>query len=336
MCAMLILTALALAQIAPQQGPMKTFGDWVVACDNVKQCEMTSLQPEGGDWSDAGWQMAVTREAGPAGGWTVELMGEDAPAGLSVHVEGAPAASAAAVWRGTSFVGGDALKLVEALANGKAVVVRDGAGKSLGRISLAGSSASLRFIDAEQGRAGTVSAAVAKGAKPASAAPAAPSLPVIASIRASGTPAALSPALLKQLWAQSDCAVNYDGAARPDVERHALGGGATLVLVPCGAGAYNFSTIAYVVRGGKAEVAAFDSPPGWTADSPVMLVNAGFDAKTGELGSYAKGRGIGDCGSAETYVWDGTRFRLIEARVMGECRGSINWLAVWRAKAVPR
>lgn len=331
---MLILAALALAQAAPQQGPMKTFGDWVVACDNVKRCEMASLQPEGGDWS--GWQMAVAREAGPAGGWAVELMGDDAPAGLTVHVEGAPASSAAAVWRGTNFVGGDSLRLVEALANGKAVVVRTRAGKELGRISLSGSSASLRFIDAEQGRAGTVSAAVAKGAKPASAVPAALRLPVIASIRASGTPAVLSSALLRQLWTRSDCAENYEGAARPDVERHALGGGATLALVPCGAGAYNYSTIAYVVRGGKAQLAAFDSPPGWTADSPVMLVNATFDARTGELGSYAKGRGIGDCGSAETYVWDGARFRLTEARAMGECRGSSNWLTVWRARAVAK
>ena len=49
---MLILAMLALAQAAPQQGPMKTFGDWVVACDNVKRCEMTSLQPEGGEALD--------------------------------------------------------------------------------------------------------------------------------------------------------------------------------------------------------------------------------------------------------------------------------------------
>jgi hypothetical protein len=223
------------------------------------------------------------------------------------------------------------------MANGKAVVVRDGAGKVLGRISLTGSSASLRFIDAEQGRVGTVSAVVAKGAKPASAVPAAASLPVIASIRSAGTPAMLSAALLSQLWTQSDCAENYEGESRPAVERHALGGGATLILVPCGAGAYNFSTVPYVVKAGKAQIAAFDSTPGWGGDDgPPMLVNAGFDTKTGELGSYAKGRGIGDCGSAETYVWDGTRFRLTEARAMGECRGSSNWLTVWRARAVAK
>lgn len=330
---MLILAMLALAQAAPQQGPLKTFGDWVVACDNLKRCEMTSLQPEGGDWSDDGWQMAVTRDAGPNGGWAVELIGEDAPKGVALKVEGAPAD---AIWRGDALTGAPAASLVAAIANGKAVVVRDGAGKAIGRISLTGSSASLRFIDAEQGRVGTVSAVVAKGAKPASAVPAAASLPVIASVRAAGTPAMLSAALLNQLWTQSDCAVNYEGESRPDVERHALGDGATLVLVPCGAGAYNFSTVPYVVKAGKAQVAAFDSSPGWTGDGPPMLVNAGFDPKTGELGSYAKGRGIGDCGSAETYVWDGTRFRLTQARAMGECRGSINWLTVWRARAVAK
>ncbi len=332
---MLILAMLALAQVAPQQGPMKTFGDWGVACDNVKRCEMTSLMPEGGDWSDNGWQMSVTREAGPTGGWTVELIGEETRAGLTVHVEGAPAASAAAVWRGDSFSGGEALSLVTALANGKAVIVRDGAGKVLGRVSLAGSSASLRFIDAEQGRAGTVSAAVAKGAKPASAVPAAPALPVVASIRATGTPAALSSAQLDQLWTQSDCAESYETESQPEVGRHALGGGATLVLVPCGAGAYNFSSVPYVIKAGKAQIAAFDSQPGWTGDGPPMLVNAGFDARTGELGSYAKGRGIGDCGSSETYVWEGYWFRLSLSGVMGVCRGSINWLTVWRARAVP-
>lgn len=331
---MLILATLALAQSAPQQGPMKTFGDWVVACDNVKRCEMTSLLPESGDWSDAGWQMAVTRDAGPAGGWTVELMGEDAPKGAALAVEGQ---GGARIWRGDRFGGADAAALVAALANGKAVIVRDGAGKSLARISLSGSSASLRFIDAEQGRAGTVSAMVAKGAKPGSIVPAAAPLPVIMSIRPTGTAAALSPALLNQLWTQSDCAENYDGDSRPEIERHALGGGATLVLVPCGAGAYNFSSVPYVVKAGKVQIAAFDSTPGWGGDGgPPMLVNAGFDAKTGELGSYAKGRGIGDCGSAETYVWDGTRFRLTEARAMGECRGSSNWLTVWRARAVAK
>jgi len=65
-----------------------------------------------------------------------------------------------------------------------------------------------------------------------------------------------------------------------------------------------------------------------------MLVNASFDK--GILSTHNKGRGVGDCGSSETYVWDGRRFRMTEARVMSECRGSTNWLATYRAKAVFR
>ncbi len=332
---MLILAALALAQSAPQPGPMQTFGDWTVACDNGKRCEMTSLLPEADIGDEGEWQISVVREAGPIGLWSVELMGEIKP-GIRLSVTGTDAASAAAVWRGTEFSGGQALAIVRAMVNGRIAQLHDARGTLIGRVSLTGSSASLRFIDAQQGRAGTVTAAVASGARPASAVPAAPAIPVVASIRPRGA-AVLSAATLKQLWAESDCAENYDEDGLPSVERHALGGGATLALVPCGAGAYNYSSVPYVVRGGKAALAEFDLPPGWGGDGgPPMLVNANFDPKTGELGSYAKGRGIGDCGSSETYVWDGKRFRLVGARAMGECRGSTNWLTVWRARAVAR
>jgi hypothetical protein len=39
----------------------------------------------------------------------------------------------------------------------------------------------------------------------------------------------------------------------------------------------------------------------------------------------------GDCGDSQQYVWDGATFRLVEWKVMGECRGSGEWLTVWRA-----
>lgn len=329
---MLILAALAFAQTAPQLGPINTYGDWVVACDNVKRCEMTSLQTESADWPDDHWQLSVTRAAGPAGGWLVELFGEDAPAGVTFQIEGG-----ATVWRGDRLAGAAAQSLVDAMVNGKALLVRDRSGKAVARVSLAGSSAALRFIDAQQGRAGTITAAVAKGPRAAATVPAAAPLPVIAAVRATGAPANLPRALRDQMSRQYDCASNYDPDSLPDLERFALGGGATLVLMPCGAGAYNFSSVPYIVRAGKAQIARFDAATGFGEnDGPPMLVNAGFDAKTGELTSFAKGRGLGDCGTAQSFVWDGTGFRLTEQRMMGECRGSTNWLAVWRARSVPR
>ncbi|MBJ7445645.1 MAG: DUF1176 domain-containing protein, partial [Sphingobium sp.] len=39
-------------------------------------------------------------------------------------------------------------------------------------------------------------------------------------------------------------------------------------------------------------------------------------------------------GGSEAYVWDGQRFRLIEAAAMGECRGAWHWITTWTARVV--
>lgn len=327
-----MLLALLLAAPAPQDDPEKLYGDWVVACDNLHGCEMTSLEP--GDQpvpeDDSAWDasMSVRRDAGPAGGFSVEVTTADGLGGKAVlKIDDVAIATATASDGSVTFRGADASRIVAAMPNGKQVALIGPDGKASARISLAGSSASLRFIDANQGRAGTVTAAVAKGSKAASAVPAAPAPEKIAALRPSGTPASVSKAMRASLEKQSECDGLYDGAETvPDVDTFALGGGKTLALLPCGAGAYNFSSVAFVLAGGKAVRAVFDD------GNDGMLVNAGFDK--GTLSTYEKGRGIGDCGAAQTYVWDGSRFRLIEARGMGECRGSTNWLTTFRATPV--
>jgi hypothetical protein len=329
------MLALALLLAAPvaQDDPEKLYGDWVVACDNLHRCEMTSLQP--GDQpvpeDDSAWDagMSLVREAGPAGAVTIEVWPVRKLGGkATLRIDDVAIASAMPGKEGVTFTGADAARIAAALPNGKTLALVDAAGVAA-RIPLAGSSASLRHIDANQGRAGTVTAIVARGAKPASAVPAAAAPERIAAIRPSGTPASVSKALRASLEKQSDCDGLYgDGEAAPEVETHALGGGKTLALLPCGAGAYNYTTVAFVLAGGKAARAGFDDG----ADG--MLVNARF--VDGELSSFAKGRGVGDCGNSERYVWDGSRFRMIEARSMGECRGSSNWLATYRATAVFR
>ncbi len=63
-----------------------------------------------------------------------------------------------------------------------------------------------------------------------------------------------------------------------------------------------------------------------------MLVNVGWSPEKSRLDSFAKGRGLGDCGGSEAYVWDGQRFRLIVATSMGECRGAWHWIRTWSAR----
>lgn len=329
----MLLLALLLAAPASQDDPEKLYGDWVVACDNLHGCEMTSLYP--GDQvlpeEDTAWDasMSLIRAAGPTGDLTIEVTAARKLGGkATLRIDDVAIATAAAKDDTVTFSGAGAAKIAAAMPNGKALALVDADGKVAARISLAGSSASLRHIDADQGRAGTVTAVVARGARPASTVPAAKPPEQIIAVRPSGTAASVSKAMRAAMEKQSECDGLYDGAETvPEVETFALGGGKTLALLPCGAGAYNYSSVVFVIAGGKAVRGELDASDG-------MLVNAGFG--NGVLSSYNKGRGVGDCGESQTYAWDGRRFRLTEARVMSECRGSTNWLTTYRATAVFR
>jgi hypothetical protein len=113
----------------------------------------------------------------------------------------------------------------------------------------------------------------------------------------------------------------------------------TLILIPCGAGAYNFTSVPVIATGTAGNrafrFATFDYQPGWSEDPRhPELINVGWIAEKSRLESFAKGRGLGDCGGSEDYVWDGARFRLVEATAMGECRGAWHWITTWTARVV--
>lgn len=322
---------LALAALVPPQE--RVFDDWAVACDNVKRCEATALQaPE--QFGDTPSQVLMTREPGPAGAFSIAIDPEEMAQGpVTLLVDGKQVASGA-IRENYRVSGAAAEQLARAMSAGGWLELRSGGGKVLAKISLAGISATLRYIDSEQGRAGTVTALIARGEKPASSVPGAaaapPSVPAIRG--AAGAAEGPTRALLGELAKLGDCDLSLTSSDLP-VERYRLDGKATLLLIPCGSGAYNFNSAAFILRAGKGEPAEFDVPPDWQeGDGPGILTNASFTTSGGAvLASSAKGRGLGDCGVSQSWVWDGSRFRMVEARVLGECRGSVNWLTVFRA-----
>jgi hypothetical protein len=117
-----------------------------------------------------------------------------------------------------------------------------------------------------------------------------------------------------------------------------LDAGHSLVLVDhlCGNGAYNFFTSVFVLdEAGTARRALFDLPPGMgepSTDGSGELTNGDWDPKTRRLNSFERGRGLADCGTTETYAWDGKFFRLVEQDAMGECRGSTDYIRTWIAR----
>jgi hypothetical protein len=298
--------------VAPRPGALKTFGDWTVGCDNGGRCAMASLLPEGafGD----GPTMMLTRDPGPAGRYGVEAGDDGNPPRFTVDGRA---------------VAGDADAIAAAMANGTALTLAGQAGK----VSLKGVNAALRYIDAAQGRVGTVTATIAKGTAAAATVPAAPALPTVAALRLEPSDAKLPAAVTAEMNRIGQCEMGDGVDATPTIAK--APDGKLLVVLPCSAGAYNVIGALFVVDGTKVTPAQADAPAGFDetgADSqtPVhSVVNGDFDGNV--LTSYAKGRGLGDCGVSQRFAWDGARYRLVEQSEMGECRGNTATIPTWRA-----
>jgi len=317
----MLLTALAVAAIQP--GDLKIHGDWIAGCDNGRVCQAVSLMPAG-DFEAA--TIAVKRGAeanAPLEVWITAREGEPA----EVRVDGKRFALIA---RGEDLAPQQPAQLVAAIVAGKRAALFDRQGKQIAALSVAGASAALLYVDEQQRRLGTTTALVRRGARPASAVPAAPPLPVIDVAAGSPKPArALAKADLEAARKDSACEKPEEEGAP---ERFRLDARSTLALVPlrCGSGAYNFLSVALILdERGRASPARFDVQGDPGADN--LIYGADWDPKSRRLGTYFKGRGIGDCGISQSYAWDGARFRLVEQSEMGECRGSIDYITTWRA-----
>ncbi len=338
------LIAIAAASTAANSADIKlakvmTFKDWAVACDNGLDCEATSFMAE--DFPGDGLALSMSRDAGRDGAITIAIHGFETKADryrLMVDRRVIDTGSMSVGAGEIQISGADAMKVARALVAGSRLKMTDGAGAELGQLSLAGSAAALRYMDAAQDRAGSVSAIAARGRKAATGRMVA--LPVIEAAKIAPHQILPDAGSLVALSESSPCAAERFGASEDtaySLGTSASGATQALVLLNCGAGAYNFSYGAYVGTrdaGGKWTFApaSFDFMDLFTESGNVpLLINADWDAASQSLSSYSKGRGVGDCGSSEQYVWDGTRLRLTLATSMDECRGSMDWLTVWRA-----
>lgn len=339
--ALTCMTASAIAASAPLVAPAKvvTFKDWTVGCDNGLACQAVALMPAG--QPEGSLSVVVTRTEGTSGAFAIEMSGFTTKADRFRVLIDRKVADTGTMQVGSETIritGSDAIKLARAMAKGRALRLVDGSGTELGAASLSGSAAAFRYADMAQGRAGSRGAIIATGAKAPAAKKAV--LPVIGAKKIQPTGILPDAGALVALSENSPCAAQRFGPTEDSA--YSLGTGATgaqaLVLLNCGSGAYNASVGAYVgQQDGKGKwsfaPASFDYAPYRLEEKNelALLVNAEWDASKQTLGGYSKGRGLGDCGSSQSYVWDGSVFRLIEATSMEECRGSLDWIPVWRA-----
>lgn len=332
---------------APQPGILQYEGDWAVGCDNLIRCEAIALQPEasGSGDSDEPLLLQIVREGGPSGEVMLRVSGlSQIPREIALMVDGAQAARLSGTAGDEAVVRGEsALATVQAMAGASTIELRPVGRKgrtesSLASFSSTGLAEILRFVDARQGRVGTRSALISRGPEPDTGVPLPPPRPTVRQLPSPDADAA--PGLNEAELAAARKLAVCDAMlmARDVAELFPLDGDSALLLLPCEAGAYNVSAVPLIARGTAGSralsIARFDFAPGFTGEpgKPPLVVNALWDARRGILSSLAKGRGIGDCGASENYVWDGTMFRLIESRAMHVCRGAWEWIRLWEAQ----
>ena len=334
---MLLLMLVAAAAAAPAPSQPRTFGDWTVGCDNGLDCRAIALLPAQEEWSE--WlTLRISREAAAPARPVVAIEHLDVAPG-ALFADGNPLDV-----RFTSDPDGyiveadDDGALIAALKSARALEVRAADGATLGRISLTGATAALLFMDEAQHRLDTVTALVRTGARPASAVPPPPELPVVSLPPVpTDAPPALSEARVTALRQEYSCTI--DEVAGPDhLEAVQVETGTTLILLACGSGAYNLSSVPLIARsrGGEVavEIAPFDHQMGIALEDRPTLTNAAWDAERRLLQEYSKGRGLGDCGIRADYAWDGSRFRIVHQEQMSECQGSLHYIPTWNARIV--
>jgi len=310
-----------------------TFKDWAVACDNTRHCEATGFQAEG---ADEPVQLWLARDAGPGTPVRARLAAASGAGPLRLRLRGFSTGPTGA---DDALPAADVAAFLARAADASEAEVSDGKQRFV--LSLAGLKAALLKMDEAQGRLGSVDALVRKGTRPATQA--LPPLPVPALPRAALPPprpadAALAAAVLRAVQPR-DCWAELPDAEGPATAVLRVSATQLVVMRECLRGAYQGSSALWL---------AADKPPhaprrlrlpmpgqaqGSEDDMATMATLEG-----GELSSWAKARGVGDCGESARWAWNGQGFALLEAAEAPLCRGFAGGgfaLRTWVSRRAP-
>ncbi len=322
----------------PKLGSLKNYKDWVVGCDNVKICQAVSLQDD--FRAENAPHVVITRMVGLKPMTEIEIYNlTQISDRYKIIIDGKIADTGVINPDNESITvaGQDAEKLALAIVRGYKMQIFDGLERSLGRVSLSGSSAAVRYMDDVQSTAGTVAALAVKGDRGYDGK--AISIPKIKVRKITEAAAIPEVSDILQLSRVSGCDEQQFGVSEDRAYSLGIrdGKAVALVAISCGSGAYNFSAAPYI--GTQSEGKWSFSPALFDYDGAVynsdngakVLVNLSWEEDKQVLSSFNKGRGIADCGDSAEYIWDGDTFRLISAQSMDPCRGARQWVSLWKA-----
>jgi hypothetical protein len=124
----------------------------------------------------------------------------------------------------------------------------------------------------------------------------------------------------------ADCTLSHAEATKDLPPDRNLGDGLVLVEIPCWRAAYNFGSIflaADPAAPAKARLLRFRVWDGKTFEERHSLTFPDYDHAERRMTSMHKGRGLGDCGSAGSWRWDGREFLLEAHWLKDDCDGEL-------------
>ena len=246
-----VAAVLAVAGAAHAAGT-KTVKDWTAVCNNLGDCTAFGFSGEG---ADTPAYLMIQRQAGPAAQPTVVIVygsnDKQPPQTWTLALDNKPIAGIGPVRAAGSdngaratLSGAAAQHVIDALRNGQGLEL-DAGGKSLEEISLAGSAATLLWVDDQQGRVGTVTALTKKGAAPASSVHPRLGPPLVRPAppaSQAGLPKHAPKSLIKSV---SDCDFDASGG-EPDDTIARLAPGVVLWGPECDMAAYNETSVFFI------------------------------------------------------------------------------------------
>lgn len=288
--------------------------DWELACDNTHTCRAAGYSAQWG-----GLSVLLTREAGAKGELNAELaiseVDDRAPAAptdglITLRINGEVLGT---VKERTPFSQPQTTALVRAI-KGTGKVVFEWS-KHQEPLSGAGAYAIFLKMDEFQGRLNTSTALTKQGSLPTTTIPPALAAPVIhaGAVAADNLSRPLTKPELQSIQAWLKQQVNEDVCPSADENQedgllYPLNQERALVRLPCWLAAYNDGS-AFILIDTNLD----------TSTATLISTDANGYGE-GELSASHKGRGIGDCFSFESWIWDGKTFVQSEKSTTGSCR----------------
>ena len=318
----------------------RLFKGWQVTCNNLDDCDIRNV--------DENMRIVIRHQAGPTGAASLDIMSFDATRAEGVWLDGkrwqhSMTLSDADANNDYANARSDNLSEIQALvaAAKDAMKISLTADNEISG-SLNGLNAALLFVDERQGRLDNQTALFKTGGRPAkdvtprmSVAPTLPPVPPV-------VPLDNASALLKKVIAsqqevlkQEECEPAEDEMARSEAQpldaQHAL------VMVNCGMGAYQSSSVLFIALRAapeKAQQLVLQLPLQDDEGKPNRIswfTEASYDPQSGQLFHAARGRGIADCGESATWRYDGKDFHLMSYNSQPSCDGGEpgDWPSVW-------